>query len=93
MVATTNRPDILDPALLRRFDETIHFPAPSVVQMQSLAGKLTDRYAIDPVDIRDCQNFDAVTKTVEREARRRVMAEILAADAQQEDEEHGEEES
>ncbi|HEX2879696.1 MAG TPA: ATP-binding protein [Polyangiaceae bacterium] len=80
IVGTTNRPDILDPALRRRFDEHIEFPEPSVAQMTSLAKRLCEHYAVPLCDIRECRNFDTVTKTVEREARRIVMAELLAAD-------------
>lgn len=80
IIGTTNRPDILDPALLRRFDEHIEFPAPSGAQMNALAQRLCDHYAVPLCDISECRNFDSVTKTVEREARRIVMKELLAAD-------------
>jgi SpoVK/Ycf46/Vps4 family AAA+-type ATPase len=80
IIGTTNRPDILDPALLRRFDEQILFPAPNFAQMAALAEKLCGHYGIGAVDISDCRNFDNVTKTVERAARRVVMRELLAAD-------------
>lgn len=80
IVATTNRPDILDAALLRRFDEQIFFPAPSLEQMRSLARKLCDKFEIAEVAVDHCANLDEVTKTVEREARRAVMRELLAAD-------------
>jgi SpoVK/Ycf46/Vps4 family AAA+-type ATPase len=97
LVATTNRPDILDPALLRRFDEQIEFPPPSLVQKRNLAEKLCAKFDVPVVDVSDCLNFDAVAKRCETEARRVVMAELLAADAaaetETEDEENGEEET
>ncbi len=80
IIGTTNRPDILDPALLRRFDEHILFPAPSAEQMRSLANRLCEKHKIAPVHVDACANFDEVTKTVLREARRAVMRELLAAD-------------
>lgn len=81
LIATTNRPDILDPALLRRFDEVVPFPAPRADQMAALSERLSAHYEIPIVDVRECRNYDEVTKTVLREARRHVMREILAAEA------------
>jgi len=50
-------------------------------------------YGVPEVDVSRCENFDAVTKTVQREARRHVMEELLAADAAEEEEDdNGEEE-
>jgi SpoVK/Ycf46/Vps4 family AAA+-type ATPase len=91
MVATTNRPDIIDKALLRRFDETIYFPPPNPTQMRGLSGKLSKHYGVPVVDVSGCENFDGVTKTVQREARRHVMREILAE--KEEEETDGEEET
>lgn len=85
IVATTNRIDIIDPALLRRFDEHIYFPAPTVEQMRSLAGRLAGKFSVQPCYVDDCKNFDEVTKRVETEARRAVMREILAAEQLGED--------
>lgn len=85
LIATTNRVDILDPALIRRFDETITFPAPTRELMGVLAGRLEERYKLPPVDLSGCENYDAVTKRVLREARRAIMAKILAAKAATDD--------
>lgn len=92
IVATTNRPDIIDPALLRRFDERLYFPAPSVEQMRGLASKLAEDYGIKPPEVVDCGNFDEVHKRTETHARRSIMQEILAAEAENEDEDGDEEE-
>lgn len=81
IVATTNRVDILDPALVRRFEQVIEVPAPSVEQKRALATRLCATFEIEPVRVDDCENFDAVTKCCKHEARRVVMKEILAADA------------
>lgn len=92
VVATTNRPDIIDPAVLRRFDEQLEFPGPRPDQLRALADRLAKGFGIEPVSetfIDECANYDAVNKVVEREARRIVMREILAAEAAAEtDEEH-----
>lgn len=90
IVATTNRRDIVDPALLRRFDEQIEVPAPSEAQMRALAQRLSDGYGVAAPRVDGCSNYDEVTKHVQREARRIVMAEILAAEEVEED---GEEEA
>jgi SpoVK/Ycf46/Vps4 family AAA+-type ATPase len=89
IVATTNRPDIIDPALLRRFDEQVLFPAPSSEQKRALALKLCARHEIAEVDVSLCANFDEVSKRVATEARRIVMTELLAAESS-EDEDQGE---
>lgn len=80
IVATTNRPDMLDEALRRRFDEQILFPEPSSEQMTDLAWRLAQKFGVPPVYVTDCKNFDEVTKRVENEARRIVMKELIAAD-------------
>lgn len=87
IVGTTNRPDILDPALLRRFDEKMEFPAPNEGQKRALARKLCEKFQIDEVDVAACINFDEVTKCVETQARRIVMRELRAAE-EREDEDH-----
>lgn len=80
IIGTTNRPDMLDPALLRRFDESIEFPAPTPEQMAVLGSKLCEGYGVEGIRVTDCRNFDEVAKRCETEARRIVMREILAAE-------------
>ena len=92
IIATTNRIDILDPALVRRFDEKVYFPEPTVEQMRSLANKLGDKFKVEPCYVDDCKNFDEVTKRVEQEARREVMRKILAQEQLEESENDGQEE-
>jgi len=89
LCATTNRLDILDPALVRRFDEVIEIPAPTREQLDRLAHSLEARYDVRHVNISDCANFDAVTKRVLREARRQVMAEILEEERKQDAKKEG----
>ena len=90
LVATTNRPDIIDLALLRRFDEVIEFPAASSEQLWALAEKLCTGYGVPTVDVSGCLNFDEVAKRCETEARRIVMQEILAAEEAADSEDKGE---
>jgi hypothetical protein len=81
IIATTNRPDILDPALLRRFDEQVLFPEPNDDQKQGLSERLCAGYGVDTLDVRHARNFDEVAKVCATYARRLVMRELLAADA------------
>lgn len=83
IVATTNRVDILDPALVRRFEEVIELPAPSYEQMTALASRLCAKFSVSEVYVGDCLNFDAVTKRVKREARKQIMWEILASEREE----------
>ena len=93
LVATTNRLDVLDPALVRRFDDVLHFPEPNDAQKAALAARLADGHGIDAPFVGDCPNFDAVAKRVVGAARRIVMREILAAkEAASEDLDDGTEE-
>jgi len=92
IVATTNRPELIDTALLRRFDEKVFFPAPGRRQLESLAVKLCEKYEVELQDVSGCENFDAAAKHIETAARRIVMAEIRAAGAASE-EANGEEEA
>jgi ATP-dependent 26S proteasome regulatory subunit len=85
IVATTNRADVIDPALLRRFDDRILFPEPNVGQKRALAETLAAKFGVEPIPVDDCANFDEVTKRVETEARRVVMRELLAADSAPDD--------
>lgn len=90
IVGTTNRPDMLDPALLRRFDEHLLFPSPSSAQKEALAAKLATKFSIEEVPVDDCENLDEVTKRVRTEARRIVMRELRAADDEDPgDDDHG----
>jgi SpoVK/Ycf46/Vps4 family AAA+-type ATPase len=92
IIATTNRLDILDPALVRRFEEVIQIPEPTLDQIRALGAKLSDGFGIQPVYVDDCRNFDAVTKSVKREARRIIMSEILAEESAEEEENNGNQE-
>lgn len=77
IVGTTNRLDILDEALLRRFDEHIKFPAPSLAQKEALMARLCEGWNVPVQPVDDCENFDAVGKRAHSEARRHVMRELI----------------
>jgi SpoVK/Ycf46/Vps4 family AAA+-type ATPase len=83
IVATTNRVDILDPALIRRFDEVLEFPGPTPQQKLDLALRLAKKFEVDAPPrecVLACEHFAAVEKLVETEARRAVMREVLSAE-------------
>lgn len=92
LVATTNRPELLDEALLRRFEEHILFPEPNQQQKVALASRLCAKHDVPVINVRDCNNFDEVTKCCLTHARRHVMQEILGINPGEQQEEHGYEE-
>lgn len=74
LIATTNRRDMLDPALLRRFDAEILFRPPTSKQTEQLATMLCERYRVPLTHIfDDDSSFDAVAKAVMRHARSYVL--------------------
>lgn len=77
LVATTNRPEDLDSAIVRRFDAVIRFDAPTVERKRSLAERLTEKLLVDPVYVDDCENMDAVTKRVMDTARALAVEKML----------------
>ena len=86
LVATTNRVDILDPALVRRFDLVLEFPAPTDAQKIDLARRLSERFGVEPINDETaaaCEHYAAVEKLCEREARRAVMREVLSSDEEE----------
>lgn len=40
LIAATNHPELLDPAVWRRFERVVHFPVPSASEIESMIGKL-----------------------------------------------------
>lgn len=78
LIATTNRFDIIDSAIVRRFDATVKFPAPSIELMNRLVEKLCTKFNVPAmeVSIADCKNFDDVEKAVQRIACRRALDKI-----------------
>lgn len=78
LVATTNRRDMLDPALLRRFDLELEFPAPSTEERARLADQLALKHRLvdrSAVYLGESVSFDDVTKAVRLAARREALRE------------------
>jgi SpoVK/Ycf46/Vps4 family AAA+-type ATPase len=82
LIATTNRPELLDPALRRRFDLELAFPAPSDANRRELRDRLCEGHGVlDPskVYIGECCSFDDVTKAVRDVARQEAVEEAARA--------------
>jgi len=83
LIATTNRPDILDGALLRRFDERVEFPAPTRAQLHELASRLRMRFGLPGPAMSwgpEITSYDAVTKAIKRAARAAALFELEISD-------------
>jgi len=78
LVGITNRRELLDPALLRRFDFELHFDPPTEDMAEKLIVKLCERYGLPrlAVHVAEWTNYDDITKAVESVARRVAMQEI-----------------
>ena len=68
---------LVTPALLRRFDEHVEFPPPTLAAKTALAAKVCAKHGVTPPDVTNCANFDEVTKRCLTHARREAMKEIL----------------
>ena len=75
LFATTNRMDLIDPALVRRFDVVLEFPAPSREEQQRLIEMLEARYQAGKLGVkaRSKATFDSITKEAQRAARNIVL--------------------
>jgi SpoVK/Ycf46/Vps4 family AAA+-type ATPase len=75
-VGTTNRPELLDPALLRRFDIRVEFPRPTDTTARKLAKHLCQKHHVPFRVPRTRSSFDAIVKEIIDVARERVLAEL-----------------
>jgi SpoVK/Ycf46/Vps4 family AAA+-type ATPase len=75
LVATTNRADMLDSALLRRFDLELEFPAPTARQLGLYAQTLCCRHRVPSTcaALADCTSFAIAQRQVTAAARRWVL--------------------
>lgn len=80
MAATTNRRDLLDAALVRRFDVEIEFPAPALALADRLIIQLAQKYRVDPL-ADDLGSFAAIAKSMHATALRKAV-ELIEAEAQ-----------
>jgi AAA+ superfamily predicted ATPase len=81
-IATTNRSELLDPALRRRFEDEFEFASPSDGAKSLLAVKLWNAFDLPPLLCPRTNgevSFDAVAKMVTKAARRIVLAEATGA--------------
>jgi SpoVK/Ycf46/Vps4 family AAA+-type ATPase len=77
-IATTNRPELLDAALRRRFDDEFEFAAPNTDAKEALARALWAKWELEPMlcpKPNGEANFDAVAKMVAKAARKLVLDE------------------
>lgn len=81
LIATTNRADILDPAIFRRFDDVLTFPEPNTTQVFLLRDKLVERYQIKSFTVDEskameaAKSFAEVERVCRKAARREAVAE------------------
>jgi SpoVK/Ycf46/Vps4 family AAA+-type ATPase len=80
LIATTNRADMLDPALLRRFDEHIEFPAPDAFELSDFLQRSMVKYGLTslPQNV-TVASYDAATKLVHKAARKAIVAQKAEA--------------
>lgn len=76
LIATTNRQDMLDPALVRRFDESLEFPAPESGALTGFIARMSRTFGLVPEQFPDTRGigcYDAATKAVHKAARRMIV--------------------
>jgi SpoVK/Ycf46/Vps4 family AAA+-type ATPase len=79
VIATSNLPRELDPALWRRFDLIVKFPAPNKSELASFAASLAKRHHLAAVTgilrrASRAKSYAEAERLVEAEVRRRVLA-------------------
>jgi SpoVK/Ycf46/Vps4 family AAA+-type ATPase len=72
IVASTNRIDVVDPAVRRRFDVELELKGPSEGDMMELAHRFAKKYAV-PACIEGARSFCDVEKLMLAAARRKVL--------------------
>jgi len=81
VVAASNLPDALDPALLRRFDLTLEFPAPSAKALLAYARRQAKARGVNLVngvrhELASAKNFADVDQAVQTEQRRIILRDV-----------------
>ena len=72
IVGATNRLDVVDPAIRRRFDIELELGEPSRDALWNLANKLGKRYSV-PAVVDSAVSFDAVEKLMVDRARKKIL--------------------
>ena len=86
LIAATNHPDLLDPAVWRRFDSVVGFPLPSQSELEQLIRQLAAETESDliqpPVLARlfEGQSFSDVTRAIETAHRTALVKDIPVED-------------
>jgi ATP-dependent 26S proteasome regulatory subunit len=76
IVAATNRIDIIDPAILRRFDASIEITAPTEEAAEQFEGALFNRHRFSPVgwEPTDSSSFSSIERDVVGFIRSRLLS-------------------
>lgn len=80
-IATTNRPDMLDPAFRQRFDAELAFPEPGEASTEQLIALLAARYGLAGsvcLGPEERTSYRSITKAVERAARAALLPKLFA---------------
>lgn len=88
VIATSNLPRQLDPALWRRFDLVLQFPAPTKAELAPFARALLTRYKLPPsTRLRKralaARSYAEAERAIEAEARNRILSRTGENDATQ----------
>ncbi len=85
LIAATNHPELLDPAVWRRFDRVIHFPSPSVAEICDLINRLAPALSASTVELLAAflhgRSFDNVVRNVNSAKRAAIVRQISLEDA------------
>lgn len=81
VIATSNLPGQLDPALWRRFDLILSFPAPSKAELSPFAKSVLARYKLaDSVSLRRhalaARSYAEAERVIEQAARARILTQV-----------------
>ncbi len=79
LVGTTNRIEIVDPAIRRRFDIELELPRPTPALCRELGRRLSRSWGVGDIDLElvaAAESFDGAARIVERAAREHALAEL-----------------
>jgi len=75
LIGATNRVDLIDPAVRRRFELELEVPPPAETDVQEFSAALFARHKMAPApfEVRGAVNYDSVEKAVVEKVRRLVL--------------------